>query len=62
MPDDPRRGSKGDYIAMLDALARQAETVSDCRFMGGAVAQSLTQCAVAVWSDWFVVWTTGYMD
>jgi len=29
MPDDPRKGSKGDYIATLDALARQANRLED---------------------------------
>src|SRR3990167_4651949 len=29
MADDPRKGSKGDYIATLDALAKQANRLED---------------------------------
>jgi len=43
-------------VIRLHGFGRQAEPISDCRFMDRAVAESLAQCAVAVWTNWPVVW------
>jgi len=45
-----------DTLLRLHGLGRQAELVSRCRFMDRAVAESLTQYAMAVWTNWPVVW------